>query len=191
MLYTFKLSRATGTTALHSFTLGKQINFTKMTLKYVIVDNPIPVAGDFFMEESADLPLYLGCSVFDNNHVMFNNGFQDTINDTQLIPIVNVNAGFPAISANMMNMPIIDEYTSWDATQEISFGVYYIDPTGKIATPLPEDVAYGAETNADEDAYTHRGISIVIEFDLAKDEHNWNTSESLYEDSGDTIEFDP
>jgi len=173
MIYVFRLSRLT--TATHAFTIGKDIRFEKMRLLGVQLDN-CDGAASTLSGTTSETPIYLECSLLDNDSIVFNNGKATAITagGTRLIPIGAVGTDLNSIElANGTGITLIDEPTHLAAADTVTWALKELNNAGTAVTTLIDDCAFGTDVDESE-GVVHRGVNIIVKFDLQKDSHNYN-----------------
>jgi len=159
VLVVFRLNVDTGISA--TFTLGKELSFSKCILKAVEFENPKfdePNGGN--APTAGPLPIYLECSLFNDNRVLFYQGKNGTLANAvdNLLPIGAV--GIASIYREL-NLTIIDQITDLTSTDTITFTLKQIQEG--VAANLVPGQAFGADTNTSTNATDH-GINLYFEF---------------------------
>jgi len=180
MIYTFRLSKISGNS--HTFTIGKEIIFDKMTILGVQFDSPDKDQSTL-IGSAGEQPLYLYTDILDHDNVIFNNGKAASItaNMTHLIPLSTIATALPDTSYRSIDgITIIDKLTTFNATDTITWAIKEIAGNGTTVTNASADTLYGIDTLlADAAQPVDRGINIVCYFHLQRDSHAYSGDASL------------
>jgi len=159
VLLVFRLNKTTGVSA--SYTLGKELSFSKCVLKAVEFELPKfdePNGGN--APTTGPLPIYLECSLFNDNRVLFYQSANTTLANAvdNLLPIGAV--GIAPIYREF-NLTIIDQITDLTSTDTISFTLKQIQEG--VVTNLVPGQAFGGDTNTSTNDTDH-GVNLYFEF---------------------------
>jgi len=179
MIYTFRLSRLSGNN--HTFTLGKDISFTSLSILAVTLDDPI-AAGSSLIGSASDVPLYLFCNLLDNDDVIFNNGKATalTAGGTRLIPLATISTGTYEAYSGINGIRIINRPTDWTASQTITWAIKEIAGDGSTMTNAAAVTCFGDDVlDSDGSSAIDTGINIVCEFTLRNDSHHYDGDKTI------------
>lgn len=177
MIYIFRLSRITGTS--HTFVIKKQIDFDRMELLGVQLDNP-DKAHSTHTGTTSELPIYLSCDLLDNDAVVMDNGkgTSSTAGFTTLIPIGAIGTEINSLELNGTGITLIDEPTTFAPDTQITWALKELDHTGQVVSNLANDTAFGLDEDVSANVVS-RGANIIVKFHLRKDAHIYSGNETI------------
>ena len=129
VLLIFRLNKDTGCDAV-TFTLGKSLKFSKLKFLGYTHEHCDNLAGSLAPATQSDLPIYLQCSLFNDNTVVFYQGKNTTLNVTgetnigNMLPLGGAREGRDGFRP--IELTIIDQMTTFEATKQITFSLKMI-----------------------------------------------------------------
>ncbi len=182
MIYTFRLSKISANP--QTFTIGKELVFNKMRIKAITLDDPDKTTSPLI--GANEHPIYLTCDKWDNDDIIFNNGKTASITagGTKILPITTIATAIAdTMYAGLNDVCVIDRLTTFSATDTITWAFKELDGTGTILTNCLPDVIFGADVqDADASLNPDRGINIICEFELERDNHHYGGDVAIADD---------
>ena len=164
MLIIFRLTKLTGTSA--TFTIGRDIHFSKLTFKGFNMDfgdASKADAGGSNKPEDGGVPMYLDLDFVTDNEVLFYQGRNNTLGTAvdNLIPLDAFLDGQQYYTP--MDLKLINVPTHWTPTQEITITLKQI--SNNIIRTLTDDQAFGVAVDTTGDDFDH-GVNLYFELEL-------------------------